>query len=257
MGKMSKYDEFIQPFLDGELSREELDWFSKELESNAVLAEDIRLYREVDNAIREQDVMELRDQLDVIHNSIGDSSVTPARKSQYRRVLSYGAIASLTILLSLGVLLKVQHNKLTGDQIGSKFFQVDDITLYPTISTRSAESDELLQEANQALNEGNYYVAIDRYTDLINQDSEDMGSVYARGVAEYEIESYIASEKDFKTVINDNDNAYTERAEYCLGYCYLQTGQNMLAREQFKKIARSSSFYSKDARKVMRKIKVK
>ncbi len=59
MEKMSKYDEFIQPFLDGELSREELDWFSKELQSNAVLAEDIKLYREVDNAIREQDVMEL------------------------------------------------------------------------------------------------------------------------------------------------------------------------------------------------------
>ena len=70
MEKMSKYDEFIQPFLDGELSREELDWFSKELESNAVLAEDIRLYREVDSAIREQDVMDLRDQLDVIPNRI-------------------------------------------------------------------------------------------------------------------------------------------------------------------------------------------
>ena len=113
MEKMSKYDEFIQPFLDGELSREELDWFSKELESNAVLAEDIRLYREVDNAIREQDVMDLRDQLDVIHNSIGDPAQAPAAQTRYRKVLSYAAIASLAILISLGVLLKVQHNKLT------------------------------------------------------------------------------------------------------------------------------------------------
>ena len=104
MEKMSKYDEFIQPFLDGELSREELDWFSKELESNAVLAEDIRLYREVDNAIREQDVMDLRDQLDVIHNSIGDPSQEQFRQPRYRKVLSYAAIASLAILISLGVL---------------------------------------------------------------------------------------------------------------------------------------------------------
>ena len=86
MKTTSNYDEFIQPFLDGELSREELDWFSKELESNAVLADDIRLYREVDNAIREQDVMELRDQLDVIHNTIGDPSASPAKQTQYRKV---------------------------------------------------------------------------------------------------------------------------------------------------------------------------
>ena len=115
MEKMSKYDEFIQPFLDGELSRAELDWFSKELESNAVLAEDIRLYREVDNAIREQDVMDLRDQLDVIHNSIGDPVEAPVPQARYRKVLSYAAIASLAILISLGVLLKVQHNALHQD----------------------------------------------------------------------------------------------------------------------------------------------
>ena len=129
MEKMSKYDEFIQPFLDGELSREELDWFSKELESNAVLAEDIRLYREVDNAIREQDVMDLRDQLDVIHNSIGDPIKAPVRQTRYRKVLSYAAIASLAILISLGVLLKVQHNKLTNEQIFEKHYEPYEVTM--------------------------------------------------------------------------------------------------------------------------------
>ena len=48
---------------------------------------------------------------------------------------------------------------------------------------------------------------------------------------------------------------YIDQAEWYLGLCYVKTGQNQLAREQFKEIARSNSFYSKDARKIKRGIK--
>ena len=164
MEKMSKYEAFIQPFLDGELSREELDWFSKELESNAVLAEDIRLYREVDNAIREQDVLDLRDQLDVIHNAIGDPSQSPVRTTRYRKVLSYAAIASLAILISLGVLLKVQHNKLTNDQIFEKHYEPYEVTMI----YRSAESDyqKVMSQAMTQYEAGNYLTAIDLFEEI-------------------------------------------------------------------------------------------
>jgi len=100
--KMSKYQEFIQPFLDGEMSREELDWISKELESNAVLADDIKLYREVDHAIREQDVLDLRDRLEVVHNSMDDQVINPKSVPRYRKVISYAAIASLLSLFHSG-----------------------------------------------------------------------------------------------------------------------------------------------------------
>lgn len=253
MEKMSKYEQFIQPFLDGELSREELDWFSKELESNAVLAEDIRLYREVDNAIREQDVMDLRDQLDVIHNSIGDPSAEPARQSRYRKVLSYAAIASLAILLSLGVLLKVQHNKLTNDQIFEKHYEPYEVTMI----YRSAESDyqKALSQAMTRYEAKDYIGAIELFENILAKDPADMASSLYSGISYMETEQYSKADTKFRKIINHNDNLFVEQAEWYLGFCYLHTGQNLEAREQFKEIAASDGSYSKKAKKIMRSIK--
>jgi len=253
MEKMSKYEEFIQPFLDGELSREELDWFSKELETNAVLAEDIRLYREVDNAIREQDVLDLRDQLDVIHNSIGDPNHQPARQTRYRKVLSYAAIASLAILISLGVLLKVQHNKLTNEQIFEKHYEPYEVTMI----YRSAETDyqALLSRAMAKYEAQDYAAAIALYEQILERDPADMASSLYSGISYMETQQYNQADKKFRKIIDHNDNLFVEQAEWYLGFCYLHTGQNLEARGQFKEIASSDGSYSKKAKKIMRSIK--
>lgn len=253
MEKMSNYEEFIQPFLDGELSREELDWFSKELESNAVLAEDIRLYREVDNAIREQDVLDLRDQLDVIHNSMGDPNQEPARQTRYRKVLSYAAIASLAILISLGVLLKVQHNKLTNEQIFEKHYEPYEVTMI----YRSAETDyqKALSQAMSKYEARDWYGAIELFEQILAKDPADMASSLYSGISYMELERYKEADQKFQKIINHNDNLFVEQAEWYLGFCYLHTGQNLEARGQFKEIASSESSYSKKARKIMRSIK--
>ena len=249
---MSKYEDFIQPFLDGELSREELDWFSKELETNAVLAEDIRLYREVDNAIREQDVMDLRDQLDVIHNSIGDPTKEPVRQTRYRKVLSYAAIASLAILISLGVLLKVQHNKLTNDQIFEKHYEPYEVTMI----YRDAASDyqALLSKAMDKYDARDYKTAITLFEQVLQKDPGDMASTLYSGISYLETKQYPQAEKKFGIVINQNDNMFIEQAEWYLGFCYLRTNQNLEARNEFKQIADSDGSYSKKARKIMRSI---
>lgn len=253
MEKMSKYDEFIQPFLDGELSREELDWFSKELESNAVLAEDIRLYREVDNAIREQDVMDLRDQLDVIHNSIGDPVNSPVRQTRYRKVLSYAAIASLAILISLGVLLKVQHNKLTNDQIFEKHYEPYEVTM---IYRSGDDADKALKNRAMATYEAQEFeAAVGLFEQILAKDPGDMSVNLYSGISYMELDEYKQAHEKFQKIINHNDNLFVEHAELYLGYLYLSTGQNQEAREQFKAIAHSDGSYNKEARKIMRSIK--
>jgi tetratricopeptide (TPR) repeat protein len=251
MEKMSKYDEFIQPFLDGELSREELDWFSKELQSNAVLAEDIKLYREVDSAIREQDVMELRDQLDVIHNSIGDPSKEPDQHSRIRKMLSYGAIASLAILLSFGVLLKVQHKKLTNEQIYQRHYEPYEVTMI----YRSGDTQSLINLAQSKYDAQDYFGAIEIYEQILGKEPGDMESNLYSGISYMQTDQYSKAENRFGTIIDHNDNLYIEQAEWYLGFCYLQTGKNLEARAQFKKISKGDGSYNKKARKLMRNIK--
>ena len=252
MEKMSKYDEFIQPFLDGELSREELDWFSKELQSNAVLAEDIKLYREVDSAIREQDVMELRDQLDVIHNSIGDPTKEPDQQhSRIRKMLSYGAIASLAILLSFGVLLKVQHNKLTNEQIYQRHYEPYGATMI----YRSGETQSLITLAQSKYDAQDFFGAIEIYEQILGREPGQMESNLYSGISYLETEQYSKAENRFGTILDHNDNLYIEQAEWYLGFCYLKTGKNIEARAHFKEISKGDGSFNKKARKLMRNIK--
>ena len=251
MEKMSKYDDFIQPFLDGELSREELDWFNKELQSNAVLAEDIKLYREVDSAIREQDVMDLRDQLDVIHNSIGDPSKEPEQHSRIRKMLSYGAIASLAILLSFGVLLKVQHKKLTNEQIYKRHYEPYEVTMV----YRTGETQSLINLAQTRYDEKDFIGAIEIYEQILGKEPGNMESNLYSGISYMETEQYSKAENRFGAIIDHNDNLYIEQAEWYLGFCYLQTGRNLEARAHFKEIAKGEGSFNKKARKLMRSIK--
>ena len=250
---MSNYQDYIQPFLDGELSREELDWINKELENNAVLAEDIKLYREVDNAIREDDVLDLRDQLDVIHKNLGEEVRNPKKPIRYRKVISYAAIASVAVLVSVGVMYKLQTRKLSNQEIFEKYYEPYEVTMV----YRSAESSStaLLQEARQLYEAGNYMDAIALYEDVLLKDPEDMESTLYSGISYLETDQYAKADRSFNTILDQNDNLFIEQAEWCLGFCYLMTEDMARARKQFYNIAISNSSYKENALEVLKKMK--
>ena len=64
------YDEFIEKYLDGKMTGDELKWFEKEMKDNPSLINRIEFLQELNDAIREDDVFELRDQLDAIHDEV-------------------------------------------------------------------------------------------------------------------------------------------------------------------------------------------
>jgi tetratricopeptide (TPR) repeat protein len=251
--QMSKYQDFIQPFLDGELSREELDWINKELESNAVLADDIKLYREVDSAIREQDVMGLRNQLEVIHNSMDDSTRNPKRVPRYRKTISYAAIASLAILISVGILYKIQTRKLSNVEIYEKYYEPYDVTM--VYRSAGENTDRLYQEARLRYEAGQFQEAITLFEKLLKSDPADMATTLYSGISYMEVNRYNEADKSFSKIIDQNDNLFIEQAEWYLGFCYLMTNETEKARTQFEKIAGSNSSYKDHASHILKKLK--
>ena len=253
MEQMSNYQNYIQPFLDGELNREELDWINKELENNAVLAEDIKLYREVDNAIREDDVLDLRDQLDIIHKDLGDEVSNPKKPVRYRKAISYAAIASVAILVSVGVMYKLQTRKLSNQEIYEKYYEPYEVTMV----YRSAESSStaLLQEARQMYEAGLYTEAITLYEEVLLKDPADMESTLYSGISYLETDQYVKADQSFNTILDHNDNLFIEQAEWCLGFCYLMTNDMVTARQHFEQIANSNSSYKDHADNILKRLK--
>jgi tetratricopeptide (TPR) repeat protein len=253
MEQLSKYHDYIQPFLDGELSREDLDWISKELQSNAVLADDIKLYKEVDQAIREQDVLELRNQLDIVHNSMDDAVRNPKRIPRYRKVLSYAAIASLAVLISIGVLYKLQNKKLGNVEIFEKYYEPYDVTMVYRSGEESTQA--LMNDARQYYDAGLYPEAIVLFEKILKENPDDMETNFYSGISYLEVKKFNDARRSFNKIIDQNDNLFVEQAEWYLGFCYLMTGKTEDARNHFDKIAYSNSTNSKKAFKIAKRIK--
>jgi tetratricopeptide (TPR) repeat protein len=253
MEQLSKYHDYIQPFLDGELSREDLDWISKELQSNAVLADDIKLYREVDQAIREQDVLELRNQLDIVHNSLDEAVRNPKRIPRYRKVLSYAAIASLAVLISVGVLYKLQNKKLGNVEIFEKYYEPYEVTM--VYRSGEASTEQMMTDARQYYDAGRYQDAIVLFEKLLAENPDDMETNLYSGISYMEVKKYNDAGRSFNKIIAQNDNLFIEQAEWYLGFCYLMTGKTEEARNHFDKIAYSKSSYSTKALVIAKRIK--
>jgi len=253
MENMSKYQDYIQPFLDGELSRKELDWISKELESNAVLAEDIKLYREVDQAIKEQDVLDLRNQLDVIHNSLGEKVREPKYVPRYKRALSYAAIASLAVLISIGVVYKINMRKLTNEAIFEKYYEPYEVTMV----YRSAETDarNLFTEAMLKYEAEEYETAIGLFQLILDKDPGNMETELYSGISNMEIERYSEANSSFNRIIEQNDNLFVEQAEWSLAFCYLMTDNQQESKDAFMQIANKEGYYREHALKIVKRIK--
>jgi hypothetical protein len=58
-------------------------------------------------------------------------------------------------------------------------------------------------------------------------------------------------------VVEHQDNLYVEKAEWYLGLCYLALNENERARRKFAVLASGNSDKADEAKKLLRKIKVR
>jgi tetratricopeptide (TPR) repeat protein len=65
---------------------------------------------------------------------------------------------------------------------------------------------------------------------------------------------YNEAEKSFTTVIDNNNNLFIESARWYLALCYVKTEDIDKAIPLFQSIRKEGGLYSKDAKKVLRKI---
>lgn len=75
------------------------------------------------------------------------------------------------------------------------------------------------------------------------------------GVSNMEESKYVEAEKAFTTVIDDNNNLFIESAQWYLALCYVKTEEKDKASQLLMSIRNDGGIYSREAKKVLRKIK--
>ena len=94
--------ELLDNKLSGELSGDELEAFDMDLENDPELMAEFELHQEIDEAIQESEVIELRKKLDLIHDLTQNKKQPGLLRTILRHKLSRIAAASFIVTVAPG-----------------------------------------------------------------------------------------------------------------------------------------------------------
>lgn len=246
------YPEFIERYLDGEMSPEEKTWFEKEMEDNPELGDEIQLRKEVNEAIMEEDVIQLRMQLDGIHRKRQAEkirTVKPARTTR-RVLLATSSVAVLTVFILLGG--RYWWGNVAPEKIFNRYYEPYEMPVYREAGTAT---DLLFLKAMETYQNREFDRAIELFEEVLAQDVTKMDANLMSGISKIETERYGEATTNFRRIIDHRDNLFLDQAEWYLALSYLMTGETGKATALFEQIAGEEGTYRKEAREILRKIR--
>lgn len=247
--------EEIDQYINEELTGEGLTAFEAELQDNADLAAELELFRDIDSALQETEVMGLRAKLEGIsreaHRGESQKRSFAARVNSSRVAIATIA-ASLVLILGLAGIVS-RKNAATDTQLYVQFFQPYQAT--GVFRSGDALVDSKLTQALREFNQQDYQSAIGLFAEVLKIDNYNPVGNFYTGMAYQETGKFQMALKAFNNVVQDRDNLFTEQAQWYTGLCYLQTENREKAYKQFKKIAQSGGFYQQKAEAILKKIK--
>ena len=250
-GKIN-YAEFIDRHLDGELSGPELNWFEKELDSNSDLQSELKLQKELNEALGQDDILDLREKLNVIHEMVDPE---PKRK-KIKKTLSENwagiAAASVVILVAIGFLLSNSINPVqTGEELFDQYYEP---YIVPTNYRSATDINNVFHKALVEYGNQDYQKALLLFEKVLLKDESRMDVTLLTGISNLEIENYNSANNSFQKVINHDDNLFIEQAGWYLALCYLKTGELEKANLQFEKMITDNSLYKVAAEDILNKL---
>lgn len=248
--KTIDFSHFIEKYLAGEMGEDEREWFEKELEGNSNLCSEVNLRKKTDLVLKDQNVISLRNKLSGIEKKRSEANIN-VRSTRKQAYTGYAAV--ITALAVIGSVMLFTGKKTGSDEVISRFYK----TYEPPASQRSgqiaANADFTL--ALEFYNTNDYANAALFFSKVVESNPKDMQSVLLNGVSNFEEQKFPEAKLSFVTVIDDNNNLFIETAGWYLALCYIKTNETDKAISQLKAITVNGGIYSKDAGKILRKLK--
>ena len=239
----------IENWLGGNADRSSQDWLLNEMKNDPALAREVNLRRKTDEILADRDIINLRHKLTAVEmrkRSAGIIGRTIVKATRYAAAVALVAILSAALYLTL-------RPGSSPDELYTSYYSRYEA---PGAVRSAVSTDNTLMENAIASNTAREYEKAILYLEqVINTGQEDMESVFMHGMANMEVKNYPVASGSFTRVIEHNDNLYLEDAAWYLGLCYMMTDNKDKAISQFSTIASSRSRYSKQAAKLVRKLK--
>jgi tetratricopeptide (TPR) repeat protein len=250
---MKRDRHILQKYLDNELSESELSRFEQELSASPELMVDLDLFREVEEAISDTEVLDFRAQLNDLREDTNRSD-SSRKVFRFSRPWHYAASAALALLVAIG-LATVLGRPLSNSDLFMKYMKPYELVL----TNRSIESDVvkvIMNKAEVAYMEGDFEQAVMWFSEVLEKDPSKVEADFSIGVSNMGLQKYVDASESFDKVIQHDDNLFIQKAEWFQAGCLLAMDETERARRQLISIANEDKhFYHDDAEKVLKRMK--
>jgi TolA-binding protein len=247
--KTIDFSYFIERYNAREMSDAERIWFEKELEDSESLRKEVYLRKQTDEVLHNKDIISLRNKL----SNIEKLRAVPIPEKKTRKSVYLKSAVVVAIIVLTGSLAFFPGRNLNNDEILSRYYK----EYKPASSQRSLEknTNDNFTQAKEYYESHDYKNAALYFSKVVESNPKDMSATLLNGISNYEDKKYREAKQSFGIVINDNKNLFVDQAQWYLALCYLQTDENDKAIKLLETIRNEGGFYSKDAKKIIRKIK--
>ncbi len=236
----------INEYLSGELTGSNLVNFENELKNNSELQQELTLYNGIDEAIVQKGVIELRNNLNRIHESLEKN--VPVRKMFTNRYFLVAASVSILIVLSV---FFFKMNNSSNTELYSMYFEpYESIDI---IRGNSTDCDRL-NNPYDFYADKQYEQAVVAFDKLLEKDASDVKVNFYKGISSMELSDYEDAIKSFQTILDSDASLFVELSEWYIGLCYLETNNDELAKKHFENVVGFDNNFSEKASEILRNL---
>lgn len=242
-------NDLICKYLLGGMDADSEREFAQELKNNPELHKEYEFQKEVAEAITEDDIMELRGELESI-----ESSRRKGLKLHLTNIQKFTAAASITLFLGLGLLWLYIGQITNPQELYASYFQT-----YPNIHSqrsvnKDAQTERLERVAFQAYEEKNWTVAVSLFNELIDASPENTTYVFYGGIVNLKQEKPEQAISHFKEVLQEQDNLLASQANWYIALAYLKTGNINQVKYYLDKIITANMDRKEEAKELLQKL---
>jgi tetratricopeptide (TPR) repeat protein len=252
---MKRDRHIIQKYLDHDLSDKDMKRFEADLETSPELQADLGLHQEIDEALADTEVLSFRDQLTDLRKETKKDGKNAKAPIRFNKPWHFAASAAIALILAIG-LASALDRPLSNKDLLKKYYKPYEVALMNR-SLGDPTTETYLTKASLFYQEGDFENAIEHFELFLENQPNDAGAQLYLGISFYEEDRYHDAEASLNKVVDHQDNLYVDKAEWYLGLCYLALNENERARRKFAALASGNSDKAEEARKLLRKIKVR
>jgi tetratricopeptide (TPR) repeat protein len=238
----------IENYLEGTLDQAQKLEFEEMLVNDKKLPEEIKLQKEVNDAIKD-------DELHLFRQKVGEVIRENERKTFIlttfsRKFIKYPVAASIVLLIALSLWQVISLDS------PQKLFADNYQPYAPDISTRSDyTSNDKLQLFCLLYQEGDYKQSFELLQTYLASHPDNQTASFYLSLNAIELTKYKLAISELNKIQNDATSPYNLHARWYLAMAYLKDGNTSEARKYLTFIMKDDNYYSKKASRILKKLK--